>query len=255
MCYRVRSGEIEFLLVRTRGSRRWTFPKGSAEPGLTPAEAAALEAFEEAGVHGRMERASFARYISRKRGKAKANLLRKETVIKAHLCEVLRLSKPKEPGRNRTWFSAQEAKSRLGKGRDSRGAAEFAHILEKAVSRILRAHGKQQSQICYANKNAELQAHEPSRVEQELSRQVAFQKDGLQKVQFEARPVAGWDPRMRLLPNGVSKLETMRRDPSVATPLPRKLLQGDILPFDRSSAMRDSDRGRKPIVPDIRAKR
>jgi 8-oxo-dGTP pyrophosphatase MutT (NUDIX family) len=66
VCYRVRNdahnGTIEFLLVRTRGGGRWTFPKGSAEPGLTQAQAAALEAFEEAGVHGRIEEASFARY-------------------------------------------------------------------------------------------------------------------------------------------------------------------------------------------------
>ena len=64
VCYRVRGGCIEFLLVQTRGGR-WTFPKGSAEPGLTHAQAAAFEAFEEAGVHGRMEEASFARYRRR----------------------------------------------------------------------------------------------------------------------------------------------------------------------------------------------
>ena len=55
VCYRVRGAGIEFLLIRTRRSGRWTFPKGSAEPGLTHAQAAALEAFEEAGVHGRIE--------------------------------------------------------------------------------------------------------------------------------------------------------------------------------------------------------
>src|ERR1700733_4389740 len=64
VCYRIRGGEIEFLLVRTN-SGHWTFPKGKAEPGLTHAQAAALEAFEEAGVHGRIEEASFASYIRR----------------------------------------------------------------------------------------------------------------------------------------------------------------------------------------------
>src|SRR5712692_9288681 len=66
-CYRVRGSDIELLLVQTRKGR-WTFPTGSAMPGLTHAQAAALEAFEEAGVHGRMEEASFARYIHRKGG-------------------------------------------------------------------------------------------------------------------------------------------------------------------------------------------
>ena len=42
VCYRVRPKGIEFLLVQTR-NRRWTFPKGGTEPGLTHAQAAALE--------------------------------------------------------------------------------------------------------------------------------------------------------------------------------------------------------------------
>src|SRR5262252_11148261 len=71
VCYRVRKRGIEFLLVETRKGR-WTFPKGSAEPGLTHAQAAALEAYEEAGVHGRMEEEPFARYTRRKRGPREA---------------------------------------------------------------------------------------------------------------------------------------------------------------------------------------
>src|ERR1700689_4308383 len=66
ICYRIRRGAIEFLLVQTRGTGRWIFPKGSAEPGLTHAQAAAIEAFDEAGVHGRIEEASFARYVRRR---------------------------------------------------------------------------------------------------------------------------------------------------------------------------------------------
>ena len=69
VCYRVRAGVIEFLLVQT-GKGRWIFPKGSVEPGLTHAQAAALEAFEEAGVHGRMEEACFTRYLRRKRSES-----------------------------------------------------------------------------------------------------------------------------------------------------------------------------------------
>src|SRR6202521_1401705 len=71
VCYRIRGSGIEFLLVRTN-SGHWTFPKGSTEPGLTHAQAAALEAFEEAGVHGRMEEASFTQYVRRKRSAARS---------------------------------------------------------------------------------------------------------------------------------------------------------------------------------------
>src|SRR5437016_11285965 len=103
VCFRVRGGDIEFLLVQTRKGR-WIFPKGSAEPGLSHAQAAALEAFEEAGVHGRMEEASFAQYIRRKGGSFE-NSAETELSFSAHLCEVLRLDPPQESNRNRTWFS------------------------------------------------------------------------------------------------------------------------------------------------------
>src|ERR1700751_1442708 len=92
ICYRVRGSSIEFLLVQTRGGR-WTFPKGSAEPGLTHAQAAALEAFEEAGVHGRMEVASFAQYAQpapRSDGSRSAS----GVMTTAHLCEVHWLEQP-----------------------------------------------------------------------------------------------------------------------------------------------------------------
>src|SRR5258706_1273501 len=90
VCYRVRGVEIEFLLVRT-GSGHWTFPKGGVEPGLTHAQAAALEAYEEAGVHGRMEEVSFTRYVRRK-GSGSSSAI--EVGVSAHLCEVLRLVPP-----------------------------------------------------------------------------------------------------------------------------------------------------------------
>src|SRR6202453_252361 len=102
VCYRVRGASIEFLLIRTRGIGLWTFPKGSAEPGLTHAQAAALEAFEEAGVHGRMEEASFTRYVRRKGGKTRSSARSgerspvKEIAIQAHLCEVTRLDPPQK---------------------------------------------------------------------------------------------------------------------------------------------------------------
>ncbi len=87
ICYRVRGTVIEFLLVQTRGER-WIFPKGSAEPGLTHAQAAALEAFEEAGVHGRMEETAFTRYVRRKRAN-NGDSTSVELTVHAHLCEVL----------------------------------------------------------------------------------------------------------------------------------------------------------------------
>jgi 8-oxo-dGTP pyrophosphatase MutT (NUDIX family) len=144
VCYRVRDGNIEFLLVRTRKGR-WIFPKGGAEPGLTHAQAAALEAFEEAGVHGRMEEASFTRYIRRRRGEVRnssARLAEKESAVDAHLCQVLRLVPPQELDRNPTWFSAEKAKRRLQEDRTPDFGSELARVVDRAVSRIRRSRSQ-----------------------------------------------------------------------------------------------------------------
>jgi 8-oxo-dGTP pyrophosphatase MutT (NUDIX family) len=156
----VRGAAIEFLLVKTRGSGRWTFPKGSAEPGLTHAQAAALEAFEEAGVHGRMEEASFTSYVRRtRRGSAG-----KEQSVIAHLCEVTRLEAPQEFDRHPTWFSPEKTKRCLREDRSPSCAAALARVVDRAVSQIER--------LRLADTIA---APRPKDVPQ---------KDALQKVQF-----------------------------------------------------------------------
>ncbi len=142
--------------------------KGSVEPGLTHAQAAALEAFEEAGVHGRIEEASFASYLQcKRRGKRHSEgsaekPIKKELVIHAHLCEVTRLGSPQESKRNPTWFSVEKAKRRLREDRSPEEAAALARVVDRAVARIAR-----------------------------LLTAASAARDGLQKVQFEASPGGG----------------------------------------------------------------
>jgi 8-oxo-dGTP pyrophosphatase MutT (NUDIX family) len=176
VCYRVRGDGIEFLLVRTRGSGRWTFPKGSAEPGLTHAQAAALEAFEEAGVHGRIEEASFVRYVRRVARQKSGARHAEDTAVNAHLCEVSRLSAPQESRRNRTWFSAQDARQRLREGRQSEDGAVFARVIDRAVERILQL--RSESGIVNGGRD--------DAREDNGRRGYVAEKDGLQKVRFEA---------------------------------------------------------------------
>ena len=45
---------LEILIVTTRQSRRWIVPKGWPIKRLTPSKSAAREAFEEAGVRGKI---------------------------------------------------------------------------------------------------------------------------------------------------------------------------------------------------------
>jgi 8-oxo-dGTP pyrophosphatase MutT (NUDIX family) len=136
VCYRLGKHGIEFLLVRTRGGH-WTFPKGSVESGLTHAQAAALEAFEEAGVHGRIEEAAFARYVRVKRAGGRRDI---EVAINAHLCEVSRLAAPEESGRRPTWFSSEKAKKRLKQDRAADYGNDLAQIVDRAVARIQRGY-------------------------------------------------------------------------------------------------------------------
>ena len=48
LCYRIKRGKVQILLVTSRGSRRWIVPKGWPIEGKTPAASALREAWEEA---------------------------------------------------------------------------------------------------------------------------------------------------------------------------------------------------------------
>jgi ADP-ribose pyrophosphatase YjhB (NUDIX family) len=145
VCYRIRGRGIEFLLVQTRGGR-WIFPKGGVESGLTHAQSAALEAIEEAGVHGWMEEIPFARYFRWKpavptKDTASAQSSQPALAVAAHLCEVSRLEAPQESKRNPTWFSAEKAKQRLLEDRAPEFGAELERVVDRAAARIRRLHG------------------------------------------------------------------------------------------------------------------
>jgi len=142
VCYRLRSSGIQFLLVQTRRGR-WTFPKGHVEPGLTHAQAAALEAFEEAGVHGRMQEASFTHYVLRKNRNSRSAPIR----VSVHLCQVSRLEAPPEAGRNRTWFPPENAKQRLRERRKPEQSAPLVRVLDRALAHILRLERCYQSPL------------------------------------------------------------------------------------------------------------
>ncbi len=140
VCYRHGESGLEFLLVRTR-SGRWTFPKGGVEPHLSHAQSAALEAFEEAGVHGRIEEVPFARYYRQRPKRApgvKSNVDHPHRAVTAHLCEVSRLERPQESNRKPTWFSPEKAKQRLLADRAEEFGDELASVVDRAVARIGR---------------------------------------------------------------------------------------------------------------------
>jgi 8-oxo-dGTP pyrophosphatase MutT (NUDIX family) len=54
IAYRIRAGRVEVLLLTSRDTGRWIIPKGNIAAGTAPWKAAAKEAYEEAGVMGRI---------------------------------------------------------------------------------------------------------------------------------------------------------------------------------------------------------
>lgn len=66
LCFRDGERGREVLLVSSKSGNRWTFPKGTIEPGETSREAAVREAFEEAGVEGEISPEVLGHYYYRK---------------------------------------------------------------------------------------------------------------------------------------------------------------------------------------------
>jgi len=54
LCYRVHNDKTQVLIITTRSGKRWIVPKGWPMDNATPGQAAAREAFEEAGAEGKI---------------------------------------------------------------------------------------------------------------------------------------------------------------------------------------------------------
>ena len=60
--YRVSGETVEILLVTSLRTHRWIIPKGWPQDGHEPSSCAAVEALEEAGVGGEIEKVAFGHY-------------------------------------------------------------------------------------------------------------------------------------------------------------------------------------------------
>jgi 8-oxo-dGTP pyrophosphatase MutT (NUDIX family) len=135
VCYRKRGTGVEFLLVNTNGGNKWTFPKGSPEPRRSHSQAAEREAAEEAGALGTIEPRHFHLYIHSKGVFWQPGGVQ-EFVVKAFLMEVHQLRPADEPMRHPTWFTPEEARQRLVKGREVKYAHELESVIARALERI-----------------------------------------------------------------------------------------------------------------------
>ncbi|MBN8529093.1 MAG: NUDIX hydrolase [Caulobacterales bacterium] len=109
LCWRSgQDGMIEILLVTSRDTGRWVTPKGGRMPGKTDAQAAAEEAWEEAGVLGEVQNAPIGTFRYMKRLKRRAP---RPTEVNVFALRVTReLADWKEVAqRSRRWFTLVEA--------------------------------------------------------------------------------------------------------------------------------------------------
>jgi 8-oxo-dGTP pyrophosphatase MutT (NUDIX family) len=135
VCFRRRATTVEFLLVNTNGGNKWTFPKGSIDARLSHSQAAEREAAEEAGALGTIEPRHFHLYLHSKGVFWQPGGVQ-EFVVKAFLMEIHDLRRADEPLRNPTWFSPDEAKRRLAKGREVKYGREMEAVIDRALERI-----------------------------------------------------------------------------------------------------------------------
>jgi 8-oxo-dGTP pyrophosphatase MutT (NUDIX family) len=135
VCFRRSGASFDFLLVKTTGGDKWTFPKGATARRLSHSEAAKREALEEAGAVGVIEPEHFHLYLQPK-GDAKLRNGVQESVVKAFLFEVTDTRPPQERKRNPTWFSVDDARGALTSGREERQAAELRAVIDRAVERL-----------------------------------------------------------------------------------------------------------------------
>lgn len=112
LCYRRRRETTEILLVKSLETGRWIIPKGWPMDGLTPAGAAAQEAWEEAGVRGRGQDICLGIYSYTKTMEKGADL---PVVVAVFPVEVRKLADefPEAGLRKRKWFSPKKAAARV----------------------------------------------------------------------------------------------------------------------------------------------
>lgn len=108
LAVRSRNGAPQVLLVTSCGGKRWVIPKGIVEEGHSPARSAAKEAWEEAGVTGRVSRRLIGRYRYEK-----WNGLCTVLVYRLDVEEVHR-TWPESHVRRRRWLSPKAAAVRVG---------------------------------------------------------------------------------------------------------------------------------------------
>jgi 8-oxo-dGTP pyrophosphatase MutT (NUDIX family) len=112
-CRRRKDGELSILLVSKRRSGKWGVPKGRLDGNLTFGEVAAKEAFEEAGIKGRVSPNSIGMFRVKKRTPSRQHSQVIEVWV--YLMEVTKCLHewPEKGKREIRWVSCETAAQQL----------------------------------------------------------------------------------------------------------------------------------------------
>jgi hypothetical protein len=106
---RRRDGDrVEVLLITSRDTRRWVVPRGNPIRGCSPAEAAAREAFEEAGIRGVVSMEPLGSYRYEKRRPLGRSVPAEVQIFAMDVTEEFE-EWPEMRERERRWFGPKEA--------------------------------------------------------------------------------------------------------------------------------------------------
>lgn len=110
LCWRMHGDGVQILLVTSKRKRRWILPKGWPMDGETPAGAAETEAWEEAGVNGKVSPIVLGMYSYRKELPSDPDV---PCVVAIFPLKVKRVADnwPEKSKRRRKWMSPKKAAS------------------------------------------------------------------------------------------------------------------------------------------------
>jgi 8-oxo-dGTP pyrophosphatase MutT (NUDIX family) len=132
-------GQWRILLITSRETHRWVIPKGWPMKGRTDAQAAAREAFEEAGVEGRVRKKSVGKYEYWKRGSSEFMLC--EVTVFLLEVETQLETWPEKGQRQLQWFSIEDAAQAV----EEPGLSAVIATLQKRLKRVGNRPKKGQS--------------------------------------------------------------------------------------------------------------
>jgi len=112
LCWRKRADDVQVLLVTSRRRKRWIIPKGWPQDNATPAKAALAEAWEEAGVEGKVKPTCLGIY-SYNKDLIAGSLMPCVVAVFPVKVKKLRGSFPEKSDRRRKWFSLEKAAKKV----------------------------------------------------------------------------------------------------------------------------------------------